>query len=163
MGPKIVLGRDDPLVGVRLQEKVPAEPVPILVHARRGDGWRGEAIGEDVAPVPRSCEGHRDGAQPIARRRRDLQDRHIDHWILERYSHDRRVIGDWPVIRHDERVELVGRIASLAVVKDVMGDRKSTRLNSSHSQISYAVFCLKKKKKYEERQDQLSHVLAIWV
>src|SRR3989475_7540428 len=30
-------------------------------------------------------------------------------------------------------------------------DRKSTRLNSSHSQISYAVFCLKKKKK-EERE-----------
>src|SRR2546430_7319467 len=31
-------------------------------------------------------------------------------------------------------------------------DRKSTRLNSSHSQISYAVFCLKKKK---QRQDML--------
>src|SRR5688572_14723204 len=31
--------------------------------------------------------------------------------------------------------------------KMVQGDRKSTRLNSSHSQISYAVFCLKKKKK----------------
>src|SRR2546430_6095188 len=29
---------------------------------------------------------------------------------------------------------------------DVQEDRKSTRLNSSHSQISYAVFCLKKKK-----------------
>src|SRR2546427_3307687 len=29
------------------------------------------------------------------------------------------------------------------------GDRKSTRLNSSHSQISYAVFCLKKKKKQQ--------------
>src|SRR2546430_16473523 len=29
-------------------------------------------------------------------------------------------------------------------------DRKSTRLNSSHSQISYAVFCLKKKKKTHE-------------
>src|SRR2546427_6901818 len=29
-------------------------------------------------------------------------------------------------------------------------DRKSTRLNSSHSQISYAVFCLKKKKKREK-------------
>src|SRR2546430_9130643 len=28
-------------------------------------------------------------------------------------------------------------------------DRKSTRLNSSHSQISYAVFCLKKKKKFK--------------
>src|SRR5688572_31149416 len=30
-------------------------------------------------------------------------------------------------------------------------DRKSTRLNSSHSQISYAVFCLKKKKKKKEQ------------
>src|SRR2546430_1078494 len=33
-------------------------------------------------------------------------------------------------------------------VVGVMRDRKSTRLNSSHSQISYAVFCLKKKKKH---------------
>src|SRR2546427_8379552 len=32
--------------------------------------------------------------------------------------------------------------------EELNGDRKSTRLNSSHSQISYAVFCLKKKKKY---------------
>src|SRR2546430_2459012 len=31
--------------------------------------------------------------------------------------------------------------------RKVLEDRKSTRLNSSHSQISYAVFCLKKKKK----------------
>src|SRR2546427_8191861 len=31
-------------------------------------------------------------------------------------------------------------------------DRKSTRLNSSHSQISYAVFCLKKKKKTKYRK-----------
>src|SRR5688572_32066746 len=30
-------------------------------------------------------------------------------------------------------------------------DRKSTRLNSSHSQISYAVFCLKKKKKKQAK------------
>src|SRR5256886_11067486 len=36
----------------------------------------------------------------------------------------------------------------LIEAKDIReGDRKSTRLNSSHSQISYAVFCLKKKKK----------------
>src|SRR2546427_5752358 len=32
-----------------------------------------------------------------------------------------------------------------------IADRKSTRLNSSHSQISYAVFCLKKKKKDSHR------------
>src|SRR2546427_4390758 len=34
------------------------------------------------------------------------------------------------------------------------GDRKSTRLNSSHSQISYAVFCLKKKK-IQKQQTQV--------
>src|SRR6266478_7156574 len=33
-------------------------------------------------------------------------------------------------------------------------DRKSTRLNSSHSQISYAVFCLKKKKQFKKNQLQ---------
>src|SRR2546430_9580861 len=32
-------------------------------------------------------------------------------------------------------------------------DRKSTRLNSSHSQISYAVFCLKKKKRHTAKAD----------
>src|SRR2546430_8787353 len=34
------------------------------------------------------------------------------------------------------------------------GDRKSTRLNSSHSQISYAVFCLKKKKQNKRNNSQ---------
>src|SRR5438874_6787983 len=34
------------------------------------------------------------------------------------------------------------------------GDRKSTRLNSSHVEISYAVFCLKKKKKKKIRSRQ---------
>src|SRR5688572_33129586 len=36
---------------------------------------------------------------------------------------------------------------------DAGQDRKSTRLNSSHSQISYAVFCLKKKKKKNKQQN----------
>src|SRR5258708_14399154 len=35
-------------------------------------------------------------------------------------------------------------------------DRKSTRLNSSHQIISYAVFCLKKKKKQSERKFMLT-------
>src|SRR2546421_3554847 len=35
------------------------------------------------------------------------------------------------------------------------GDRKSTRLNSSHDQISYAVFCLKKKKKQNDNSSQI--------
>src|SRR2546427_8037404 len=36
-------------------------------------------------------------------------------------------------------------------------DRKSTRLNSSHSQISYAVFCLKKKKKKNKSYSTILH------
>src|SRR2546430_8098746 len=36
----------------------------------------------------------------------------------------------------------------------VARDRKSTRLNSSHSQISYAVFCLKKKKKKRQNSSR---------
>src|SRR2546430_7414912 len=42
-----------------------------------------------------------------------------------------------------------------AIVPDI--DRKSTRLNSSHSQISYAVFCLKKKKK-NNQTEYYSHI-----
>src|SRR5690349_22428806 len=34
------------------------------------------------------------------------------------------------------------------------GDRKSTRLNSSHVEISYAVFCLKKKKKQKKKKQK---------
>src|SRR5205085_8465201 len=46
-----------------------------------------------------------------------------------------------------------GRGAAAAGVGDRRrSDRKSTRLNSSHSQISYAVFCLKKKKNTKKRQ-----------
>src|SRR2546422_2554010 len=39
----------------------------------------------------------------------------------------------------------------LALLQLRRGDRKSTRLNSSHGYISYAVFCLKKKKKQTEK------------
>src|SRR5688572_32534774 len=40
-------------------------------------------------------------------------------------------------------------------------DRKSTRLNSSHSQISYAVFCLKKKKKNKNKDGQMTYSTRI--
>src|SRR5690348_18059028 len=55
------------------------------------------------------------------------------HRPLERQDHDRR---DG---RHARGVLALGRFAAR--------DRKSTRLNSSHPSISYAVFCLKKKNK----------------
>src|SRR2546430_12924177 len=53
---------------------------------------------------------------------------------------DRQVVGD---VLHDGGAADQVRVLSRAAV---LGDRKSTRLNSSPSQISYAVFCLKKKK-----------------
>src|SRR2546427_3344309 len=40
-------------------------------------------------------------------------------------------------------------------------DRKSTRLNSSHSQISYAVFCLKKKKKLDHFQRVIQNLQVL--
>src|SRR5256885_8996173 len=46
-------------------------------------------------------------------------------------------------------VQRVLEVAGVARVEQNDGDRKSTRLNSSHLVISYAVFCLKKKKKDE--------------
>src|SRR3712207_7159126 len=49
----------------------------------------------------------------------------------------RRLLARHPAARH-------GRAGAAPVPLD----RKSTRLNSSHANISYAVFCLKKKKKY---------------
>src|SRR5688572_32078508 len=41
---------------------------------------------------------------------------------------------------------------------DQSEDRKSTRLNSSHSQISYAVFCLKKKKQKKKNINITTHI-----
>src|SRR5688572_31262899 len=57
---------------------------------------------------------------------------------------------------HDDMVDLEGvevvhqRAAAGRARLLHRPDRKSTRLNSSHSQISYAVFCLKKKKKKQK-------------
>src|SRR3712207_7582932 len=57
--------------------------------------------------------------------------------------------------RGDPFVGLVGAFGQLAEgevgVFQVTLDRKSTRLNSSHANISYAVFCLKKKKVCRQR------------
>src|SRR5438045_6620406 len=49
------------------------------------------------------------------------------------------------------RCDLLGRHAHVAGVDGAGQDRKSTRLNSSHLGISYAVFCLKKKKNKIEK------------
>src|SRR3712207_8744452 len=62
-----------------------------------------------------------------------------------RLARDDRQLGDG---RLGERVQQLGAVADDAaplLVGAGQEDRKSTRLNSSHANISYAVFCLKKK------------------
>src|SRR2546427_5963052 len=49
-----------------------------------------------------------------------------------------------------EAIEAAGQRDEVLNPGRTGADRKSTRLNSSHSQISYAVFCLKKKKKNKD-------------
>src|SRR2546430_12225014 len=56
-------------------------------------------------------------------------------------------VNDYLAERDATEMGPLYRFLGLSVGVVVQGDRKSTRLNSSHSQISYAVFCLKKKKK----------------
>src|SRR5438874_12151900 len=56
--------------------------------------------------------------------------------------------GDPALINPLQPAELV---IDHSVQGDEFGDRKSTRLNSSHVEISYAVFCLKKKKKKKRK------------
>src|SRR5438874_3469716 len=61
--------------------------------------------------------------------------------VMLQLSPDQQVIK----LVRDELTTLLGKHAKQS------GDRKSTRLNSSHVEISYAVFCLKKKKKLTAR------------
>src|SRR2546427_6082436 len=54
----------------------------------------------------------------------------------------------------EESVIAVLRMETWCAATARRADRKSTRLNSSHSQISYAVFCLKKKKTKTENSEE---------
>src|SRR5688572_31813881 len=65
---------------------------------------------------------------------------------LEECIGDLSWIPPGPVVLRHSDLPLVNDLADSRTYLAIL-DRKSTRLNSSHSQISYAVFCLKKKKK----------------
>src|SRR3712207_7865269 len=55
-------------------------------------------------------------------------------------------VGDWVALRGELAVAVLPRRTAFTRVLAGRTDRKSTRLNSSHANISYAVFCLKKKR-----------------
>src|SRR5947207_11073167 len=86
--------------------------------------FRSPAVGGEVDPVQTRC-GQRQGTPaPV--------ERHAE-------PAERRVAQQPAAVRQE----------LLVVADKVVQDRKSTRLNSSHTVISYAVFCLKKKKKHK--------------
>src|SRR3712207_7738149 len=74
---------------------------------------------------------------------RGAEERPLHRGVQVRLGEERRVVQ-----RHHDRAARPERQRVVRGVDDVGLDldRKSTRLNSSHANISYAVFCLKKKK-----------------
>src|SRR6266480_6410282 len=107
-------------------------------------GKRGAAIkrGRHLEPHPR----------PAARHARDEADVQLAGLVLKQAVLERdtgadesfaAVRGDWIRVTHRRYDAPDFRRAQRL---DARRDRKSTRLNSSHMSISYAVFCLKKKK-----------------
>src|SRR6266496_117481 len=77
-----------------------------------------------------------------------------DHGVLRHLAHDHRPGADPAAAADGEAADHLGPCPydhivaerGVALLALEAGDRKSTRLNSSHVEISYAVFCLKKKK-----------------
>src|SRR2546427_7725493 len=78
--------------------------------------------------------------------------------IFSRYANPEDVLDRIVSASQDEATKIIQSIYGEPIKEELIhrriheikkgGDRKSTRLNSSHSQISYAVFCLKKKNWY---------------
>src|SRR5690554_7652088 len=63
-------------------------------------------------------------------------------------------ISCWDKLSIIEQKILLEKAQVLKYDKGTLVDRKSTRLNSSHVRISYAVFCLKKKKKKKKTKNK---------
>src|SRR5690606_39422177 len=91
----------------------------------------------------------------VQRRRKDDLPRHLRAALPGRVQAPLRESGQCAGVGHtrlgDEVLPVAPRIQSLCTQ-----DRKSTRLNSSHVKISYAVFCLKKKKTNKNNAIQIS-------
>src|SRR3990167_8346205 len=141
--------RPAPVTMATLPPRSKSLPMDLLLVMSPTDGCGGHAGPRAPAQLA-DIDGHHDQAQPdrdlpeggeprlidhrhhVLREARALQDRHEDRRPPERAARRARPADDHrhPRVEGDLGRELVGH--------DI-GDRKSTRLNSSHSQISYAV------------------------
>src|SRR5690625_5789093 len=100
--------------------------------------------------------GHFDWAQELIRETPQIDAARLTSRFMERipFHEEDRIIIYVSVsgVEDQKTVELVRHKEVLPLLKNqVYLDRKSTRLNSSHVAISYAVFCLKKKKTATEQ------------
>src|SRR5438445_4712259 len=103
-------------------------------NAEGGTRNRADRLRALNAPEPVTVELDANGQPAAVRRSKDTGGGQSVEAILE----DWRIDDEWwrqPIARRYREIVLDGG-----------KDRKSTRLNSSHANISYAVFCLKKKK-----------------
>src|SRR5207248_7789156 len=80
-------------------------------------------------------------------------------WLLDGSATDAQIAATLIALkRKGETVEeLAGLAQGMRAHATRIRDRKSTRLNSSHRTISYAVFCLKKKKKNNKSTENYTH------
>src|SRR2546426_9294076 len=114
-----------------------SEALAQLFDSRSGHTMRHERerlLGELVADDNRLRQGIEPGAHAIRILRKDGRDRLTFQHLVARLHRD------------DESHGVIDRVLDGAAAAAPSRDRKSTRLNSSHLVISYAVFCLKKKK-----------------
>src|SRR5690625_5546786 len=96
---------------------------------------------DDFMLCPADCNPavlQRNDIVGIARGKVDVMDDDDDRLIL--------LTHESPQNLHDLHRVLHIKVVERLIQEDILRDRKSTRLNSSHVAISYAVFCLKKKK-----------------
>src|SRR5256885_14122888 len=129
---------------------------PVVKKSARGRKTRGAEQepprGEGAVPLPREAgrEGEAAkllrGSLPISVSVRHRQRRHVDD-AAHRRARREDVHGTGGAQQHGAD----GNAAAGGLLEQ---DRKSTRLNSSHLVISYAVFCLKKKKKVANSEAQ---------
>src|SRR5688572_9562027 len=115
-------------------------------HQAREAGFKNISIDLIYAlPDESETQWRHDINQAIA-----LQPDHLSCYALT--IEEKTVFGRWSAAGKLKPADDETAAQHLEILMDE--DRKSTRLNSSHSQISYAVFCLKKKKKHKKTKQQ---------
>src|SRR5690625_5388289 len=80
--------------------------------------------------------------------------RAVERQVVGQQVHSGERAGEWPVEQVLQAADIAAETVDVGDQLRAVGDRKSTRLNSSHVAISYAVFCLKKKTKAKHTKER---------